>query len=114
MKVLIVLTIIITLLIILLKYKQDKNLKKLFISLSTFMFLILLGILGNITRQVIPLFLLHIVLLVGAWGGLLAYVFRSKYYWQVIFAPVVTIVLFLILEFLTGSANEFPIIEQYL
>jgi len=114
MKALIVLTILITLVVILLKYKQDKNLKKLFISLGTFTFLILLGISGNITRQIIPLFLLHIVLLIGAWSGLLVYIFRAKYYWQVIFTPVVTIVLFLILELLTGSAHEFPIMEQYL
>lgn len=77
MKALIVLTILITLVIIFLKYKRDKELKKLFISLGTFVLLISLGFMGNITRQVIPLFLAHIILIIGAWGGLLIYIIRS-------------------------------------
>jgi hypothetical protein len=61
---------------------------------------------GNLTRQVIPLFLAHIVLVIIAWGGLLLYLFRDRYYWWAIFSPFVTIGLFLLLEFLTGSAHE--------
>ncbi len=107
MKALIVLTILITLVIIFLKYKRDKELKKLFISLGTFVLLISLGFMGNITRQVIPLFLAHIILLIGAWGGLLLYVIRDRYYWWLVFSPIITIGLFILLELLTGSGHEF-------
>jgi len=107
MKALIVLTILITLVIIFLKYKRDKELKKLFISLGTFILLISLGFMGNITRQVIPLFLAHIILLIGAWGGLLLYVIRDRYYWWLVFSPIITIGLFILLELLTGSGHEF-------
>ena len=109
MKALIVLTILITLVIIFLKYKRDKELKKLFISLGTFILLISLGFMGNITRQVIPLFLAHIILLIGAWGGLLLYVIRDRYYWWLVFSPIITIGHFILLELLTGSGHEFSI-----
>jgi hypothetical protein len=41
-----------------------------------------------------------------AWGAGLKYVWSEKYYWWLIFAPMVTIGLFLALEFLGGSGHE--------
>jgi len=109
MKALIILLILVTLAVIFLSYSRNKDLKKLFIALGSFLLIVSLGIMGNITRQVMPLFLTHIVLIIIAWGGLIVYLVRDRYYWWVIFSPLVTIGLFLLLELLTGSGHELPI-----
>ncbi len=106
MKALIILAILATLTIIFFQYTRSKDLKKLLIALGTFGLIVSLGVIGNLTRQVIPLFLAHIVLMIAAWGGLILYLIRDRYYWWVIFSPVVTIGLFLLLELLTGSGHE--------
>ena len=106
MKALIILVILVTLGLIVYKFNKDKNLNKLLISLGTFAVIISLAVLGNLTRPIIPLFLAHAMLIVLAWGAGLKYVFSEKYYWWIVFAPVLTIGLFFLLEFLDGSANE--------
>jgi len=106
MKVLIILAILATLALIVFSYSRNKDLKKLFIALGSFGVLVALGIMGNLTRQVIPLFMVHIVLIVFAWGGILWYLIRDRFYWWIIFSPAVTLGLFLLLEFLTGSGHE--------
>ncbi|OQX76109.1 MAG: hypothetical protein B6D54_04585 [Epsilonproteobacteria bacterium 4484_65] len=106
MKALIILAILATLTIIFFQYTRSKDLKKLLIALGSFGLIVSLGVIGNLTRQVIPLFLAHIVLMIAAWGGLILYLIRDRYYWWVIFSPVVTIGLFLLLELLTGSGHE--------
>ena len=106
MKALIILAILATLVIIFFSYSRNRDLKKLFIALGSFLLIVSLAIVGNVTRQVMPLFLAHIVLIVIAWGGLMVYIVRDRYYWWVIFSPLVTIGLFLLLELLTGSGHE--------
>ena len=110
MKGLLILAIILTLGIIFLHYYKTRNLKKLFILLGTFGVILSFAVLGNVTRQVIPLFIAHLILLVFAWGGLFFYLFRDRYYWWVIFSPAITIALFLIMELLTGSGHEYTIL----
>jgi len=106
MKALIILAILATLAIIFFQYSRNKNLKKLFIALITFTIIISLAVVGNLTRQVMPIFLAHIMLILFSWGGLLVYLVRDKYYWWIVFSPLVTIGLFLLLEMLTGSGHE--------
>jgi len=107
MKVVIVLAILLTLSIIFFKYKKDKNLNKLFITLATFGAIIGLSIVGNLTRSIMPLFIAHEILILIAWGALLfMYVFKNKYCWWWFVSPLLTIGLFLVLEFLGGSAHD--------
>ena len=106
MKALIILGILATLASIFLQYKRNKNVKKTVIALGTFGFILSLAVMGNLTRQVIPLFIAHIILIVGAWGGLFVYLIRDRYYWWLIFSPVVTLVLFLILDYFVGSSDH--------
>ncbi|GIU01025.1 hypothetical protein TSL6_15310 [Sulfurovum sp. TSL6] len=106
MKVFIILAIFATLGIIFFQYTRNKNLKKLFIALLTFGVIISLAVLGNVTRQVMPIYLAHMMLTVVSWGGLILYLVRDKYYGWIILSPLVTIGLFLLLELLTGSGHE--------
>ena len=106
MKALIILAILATLGIIFFQYNRNKDLKKLLIALGSFGLIVSLGVIGNLTRQIIPLFMAHIVLIIVSWGGLMVYLVRDRYYWWIIFSPVVTIGLFLLLELLTGSGHE--------
>ena len=105
MKALIILAILITIGIIFFKYSRNKELKKLIFSLITFGIIVSLAVVGNLTRPVIPIYIAHILLVIAAWGGLIVYVFKNKYYWWLVFSPVVTIILFLLLEFLEGSRH---------
>ena len=71
MKAVIILIVLVTLGAIFFQYSRNKNLKKLLISLATFGVMIALAIVGNVTRQVFPLFLAHIVLIIISWGTLI-------------------------------------------
>jgi len=106
MKVLIVLAILATLAIIIFQFSRNKNIKKFLIALATFGLIVSLAIAGNLTRPVVPIFIMHLILIITAWGGLMVYVWKDKYYWWIIFAPMLTIGLFLLLEWLTGSGHE--------
>ena len=106
MKALIILALFATLGIILFQYKRNKDLKKLIIALITLGGIIALAVVGNLTRPVMPIYLAHIMLILISWGGLILYLIRDRYYWWIIFSPVVTIGLFLLLELLMGSGNE--------
>ena len=106
MKALIILAIFATLGGIFFQYSRNKDLKKLFIALITFGVIVSLAVVGNLTRQVMPIYLAHIMLTVVSWGGLIVYLVRDRYYWWIVFSPVVTIGLFLLLELLTGSSHE--------
>lgn len=106
MKALIILAIFATLGGIFFQYSRNKDLKKLFIALITFGVIVSLAIVGNLTRQVMPIYLAHIMLTVVSWGGLILYLARDRYYGWIIFSPLVTIGLFLLLEWLTGSGHE--------
>ncbi len=106
MKALIILVMLATLGIIFFHYSKNKNLKKLFIALATFVVIVSLAVVGNLTRQIMPIFMTHIVLIVVSWAGLIVYLLRDRYYWWIIFSPILTIGLFLLLELLTGSSHE--------
>lgn len=106
MKAVIVLIILFTLAAIALQYRKKGDLRTLFIALGSFAVILSLAFMGNMTRPVVPLFLAHIVAVVIAWGGLMWYLLRGRYYGWVIFLPAATIGAFWMLELLTGSAHE--------
>lgn len=106
MKVLIILGILTTFGAIFFQYSRKKDIKKLLIAVATFAVIISLAVVGNLTRQVFPLYIAHIMLIMISWGALIVYLVQDRYYWWVIFSPVVTIGLFLLLELVTGSGHE--------
>jgi hypothetical protein len=106
MKALLILAILATFGVIFFQYSRKKDLKKLFIVLVSFAMTLTFAILGNVTRPIMPIYMAHIMLLIFSWGGIILYLVKERYYWWLIFSPVVTIGLFLLLEFLAGSGNE--------
>lgn len=106
MKALIILAVLATLGIISFQYHRNKNLKKLLIAFLTFGVILSLAVVGNVTRPVMPIYLAHLILIVASWGGLIFYIVRERYYGWIIVSPLITIGLFLLLEWLTGSGHE--------
>jgi len=106
MKAFLVIAILLTFGLIFFLYSRNKDTRKLLTALGSFILIISLGIMGNITRPVLPFFLAHIILIVFAWVGLLYYLIRDRYVWWLIFSPVVTIVLFVIWSLIAGSRYE--------
>jgi hypothetical protein len=106
-KGLLVVIILATIAIIFLQYKRNRDSKKFLIALASFGIIVSLGVAGNLTRAVFPIYITHLVLLIFAWLGLLYYVIRNRYYWWLVLSPVFTIGLFLLLELLEGSGHEY-------
>jgi len=106
MKALLVLAVLLTFGLIGFRYTRHKDTKRLFIGLGSFILIISFAIMGNITRPVIPFFLMHLVLVTFAWLALLYYLFRNKFVWWAIFSPAVTIVLYVIWSLMAGSRYE--------
>lgn len=106
MKAVIVLVVLLTLTAIFLQYRKKGEMQTSLVALVSFGLILSLAAMGNMTRTVIPLFLAHIVFVIIAWVGLIWYLIRGKYYWWLIFLPVVTITTFWMLELLTGSAHQ--------
>ena len=106
MKALIIVVVLATLGIISFQYHRNKDIKKLFIALLTLGAILSLAVVGNVTRPVMPIYLAHLILMVISWGGLILYLVRKRYVGWIIFSPLVTIGLFLLLEWLTGSGHE--------
>ncbi len=107
MKAVLVGVIVATLAMVFLQYRRGGDVKKLLLSLLSSAMVLSLAVAGNLTRSVPPIFIAHLVLLIAAWGGLLWYILRGRYYWWLIVSPIVTIALFLVMELLIGSGHEY-------
>ena len=105
MKAMIIVAILLTIGIIGLDFYRHHNWKKLLISLGIFGVILTLAGLGNMVRSVIPIFIAHFILIVIAWGTLLLYIARGKLYWPLVFSPLVTILLFVLMERMIGSGG---------
>ncbi len=107
MKGRIVLLTILTLVFIFLDFKKRKDYKKSAIALAIFIAIISLGYSGFILiRGIPPLFLAHIVLLIGSYLALLWYLFKGKLYPYIIASPLLTEGFYVLLNYLDGSRYE--------
>lgn len=105
MKALITIAILLTLALMVLMFRRNRDWKKLFTSLGVFTLILTLSGLGTMTRTVIPLFIAHFILIVIAWGSFIYYIFRDKLYWYILASPIITILLFILMERLIGSSG---------
>lgn len=100
MKAIIVIAILSAIVPIVLFYKRDRDITKLFISAALLGGIISTAIVGNMMRSIAPLFLTHIVAVIFAYGGLIIYILRGRAYWYIWILPILTILLYLLLAWL--------------
>ncbi len=110
MKAIVIIAVLLTLAMIVLEYRKKKNFKKTVIALGTFGVIISLAIAGNLNRPVIPIYIAHLILVIIGWGALIYYLWKGRYLWWIIFSPFLTIILFLLLELLTGSGHDMSLL----
>lgn len=108
MKVIIILAILFSIGLIFLMYKREANLKKMLLSFALLIGLISLGVVGNVMRSLMPLFLTHIVALIVAYGGLIIYILRDRFYWYLGLIPVGTLALYVLLAWIGNEHIALP------
>lgn len=107
MKAVIILAILATFVLIVLRYKKERDMKKLLISLLSFtMLLYVLWIGFRVSVAIFPLKIANIVLGFFAWVSMVYYILRGRYVWWVICAPVLVPLFFVVFSFLGGSRYE--------
>jgi hypothetical protein len=78
-------------------YKREKDVSKLLLSSAVLIGIVTLGIVGNIMRSLLVLYIAHDITLLLSYGGLLYYIVRGKTQWILWSLPVVSLVLFLVI-----------------
>jgi len=107
MKALIILAILATLTIIFFQYSRNKDLKKLFITLGSFVVLLYILWMGfRVSVAILPLKIANIALGFFAWGGVVYYILRDRYIWWVIFSPLLVPLFFILFSLIGGSRYE--------
>jgi hypothetical protein len=105
MKAIVFLGIIGTLGLIGVSFYRQREWKKLLLSIAAFSVISACIGFSPTLRTVVPLFMAHLVLILVAWSALIYAAIRGKFYWPALFAPLVTVALFFILEKTVGSGG---------
>ena len=103
MKYLIIILPLVVIAFIYFMFKRDRDIEKAIISSLLLLAVVALEIMGNIMRSVLPLFLTHIVAVIFAYGATIYYIFREKFIWLALVAPLATMIFYL---FLVWVGNE--------
>jgi len=107
MKTLIILAILATFVMAFLAYRKNKDLKKLFITLGSFVVLLYILWVGfRVSVAIFPLKIANIVLGFFAWGGVVYYILRDRYVWWIILSPLLVPIIFVVFSLLGGSRYE--------
>jgi len=107
MKTLIVLAILATFVMAFLAYRKNKDLKKLFITLGSFVVLLYILWVGfRVSLAIFALKIANIVLGFFAWGGVVYYILRDRYVWWIILSPLLVPIIFVVFSLLGGSRYE--------
>jgi len=102
----VVIIALISIVMVLLDYFKSRDLKKTLIASGLFIYVFTLFFVGMITREILPLFVIHIVLIIVAWGSVAWYLIRGKIYPLIYILPLLNIALVFVLNFLEGSRYE--------
>jgi len=76
-------------------YQREKDVSKLLLSSFVLIGIITLGVVGNIMRSLIVLYIIHDVAILLSYGGLLYYIVRDKTQWLLWSLPVASLILYL-------------------
>jgi len=102
----VVIIALISIVMVLLDYFKSRDLKKTLIVFGLFIYVFTLFFVGMITREILPLFVVHIVLIIFAWGSVVWYLIRGKIYPLIYILPLLNIALVFVLNFIEGSRYE--------
>jgi len=97
MKAIIILAPLLAIALIYLMYKKENDMQKMLFSFVVLASIIALGIIGNIMRAIMPMYLTHFVAVALSYGGLIYYIFREKKPWLFWSLPLLTLLLYLLL-----------------
>ncbi|OQX49916.1 MAG: hypothetical protein B5M46_02805 [Epsilonproteobacteria bacterium 4484_20] len=107
MKTVIILAILVTFVMAFVSYNKSRDLKKLLITLGSFIVMLYLLWVGfRVSVAIFPLKIANIVLGFFAWGGIVYYMLRDRYIWWVIFSPLLIPILFVLFSLVGGSRYE--------
>lgn len=106
MKGKIILWLAVTVVVIGWDYYRHRNVRKTLIASGTFVWIATLATFGISMRTVLPLFAVHYVTILAAWGALMYYLWRGLYLRWVFVLPLVTAFAYFGLNFLEGSRYE--------
>ena len=107
MKAIITLAILVTFVMIFLSYNKNRDVKKLLITLGSFVILLYILWVGfRVSVAIFPLKIVNIVLGFFAWGGIVYYLLRDRYIWWVILSPLLVPITFIIFSLIGGSRYE--------
>ena len=87
-------------------YHRHRDIRKSLIASATFVWIATLGALGISMRAILPLFAVHYLTVLAAWGALIVYLWRGIYLRWVFLLPLLTVAAYFGLNFLEGSRYE--------
>ena len=103
----IVLLFALSLLFIAIDYKKRQNGKKTVIALLLLLFIFGVGFSGTIlTRAIAPLFFIHLFALLASYLAFIYYLFKEHFLWYIFILPIITITIYIALNYLEGSRYE--------
>ena len=100
MKALIVLVLLLTIGLIIVRYRRDGNGSKMLFSFAILGEIIVLSVMGNVMRSIMPLFIGHVMALIVAYGGLLLYIVRGKTQWVLWMLPLLSLMFYFLLAWI--------------
>ncbi len=107
MKAMVTVAILATFVSIFVMYNKTKDVKKLFITLGSFIVLLYLLWVGfRVSVAIFPLKIANIVLGFFAWGSIVYYILRDRYVWWAIFSPLLVPLSFVFFSLVGGSRYE--------
>jgi len=107
MKTLIMLAIAATFAMTFVRYRRSGDLRKLVVTLGTFsLVLYILWIGFRVSITIFPLKVATLLSGLFSWGALLYYMFRGRYLWWALYAPLLIPILFVVFSLLGGSRYE--------
>ena len=101
-----ILWILLTLGLIALEYRRSREWKRSLLAVAIFVWILSLAVVGLTMRVVLPFFLLHILLILFAWGALLYSLYIRRWLWWAFVLPALTPLVFYLFNFFDGSRYE--------
>jgi len=87
-------------------YIGKRDVKRTLLSLATLALIVTIAYAGNILRGVMPLYLLHLVLVVVSWLSLILYIFGRRYHWWIYWSPLLLFALYFLMDIVAGARYE--------